>query len=76
MAAAQRGGGHDRRGQGRPGHGRFDDLVDDAERLGLVETTGDQLVLVGELLLDLGPDVLGRSARRRGAGSEPQRSIP
>ena len=53
------------RGDGAPGVCRFDDLVDHADLHGLVDATGDELVLCGELGLDLWPDLGETSASLR-----------
>ena len=58
-AALDDAGVGDRPGQGGPGGGRLDDLVDDADLDGLVDTTGDPLVLGGQLGLDLRADLGG-----------------
>ena len=63
MPPAERGGGHDGASQSRAGDRRLDHLVDDTECLGLLDATGDQLVLGETRPIDIpvahDPDVAG-----------------
>ena len=61
----RRAGVGDRPGQRRTGRRRLDHLVHDADLHGPVNATGDALVLLGQLSLDLSPEVGGYLGSRR-----------